>query len=63
MHLFGGHTINTIAETQWIKLPLRFPSVEQYTEPKVRIQDVCVIFFFFNFIGNLNFYLFYIVSY
>lgn len=46
MKLFGGHTVNTIVESQWVKIILNFPFTEQKEDPKERIQDVSIEFFF-----------------
>ena len=45
MKLFGGHVVNTVTETSWIKIPLLFPYVERKDEPKEKIQDVIIILF------------------
>ncbi len=34
MQLFGGHTVNTIEEKQWIKIPLECFNVQNKNEQK-----------------------------
>ena len=50
LQLFGGHTVKTIVESSWIKIPLSFPFPEFKDQIKNEktLQEVCFILFLFS---------------